>query len=182
MMTAFLNEYEKTLKKAGFVYTAPECSDYYAWFRNHISRAMKKRMISFEDMEERFADKLELLLRSPQAFAEFLKNEKSRFREYMENLIFEEEAQVIIFGAGHWGYEALKLLREKENCMVQAFTDNDAGKQGIAVEGVEVLGPRQALCRFPEAVILIANEKYYPKIRAQIERESEGRRILCPFE
>lgn len=182
MMTAFLNEYEKTLKKTGFAYASSECSDHYAWFADHISEAMKERIISFEDMERKYAEKLELLLHSPRAFAEFLKSEKNRFSEYMENLVFEEPAQVIIFGAGHWGYEALKLLREKENCQVQAFADNDPGKQGIAVEGVNVFSLKQALRRFPAAVILIANEKYYPEIRVQIEKEGEGCRILCPFE
>lgn len=181
MMTAFLNEYEKNLKKKGFVGESPEDMAYYAWFADHISQAMSEQIVSFKDMEERYADKLELLLRSPRAFAEFLKSEKNRFNEYMENLVFEEPTQVIIFGAGHWGYEALKLLREKENCQVQAFTDNDEGKQGIVVEGVTILSLKQAVGRFPTAVVLIANEKYYTEIRVQIEKESEGCRILCPF-
>lgn len=182
MMTAFLNEYEKTLKKTGFAFESPECSDYYTWFRDHISQAIEGHMISPEDMERKYADKLDLLLKSPRAFAEFLKSQKNRFREYVENLAFADEKQIIIFGAGHWGYEALKLLREKKYCHVQAFVDNDCEKQGMVIENMKVYSLEQAVCEFPAAVIFIANEKYYSEIRIQIEKESKGRTILCPFE
>lgn len=182
MMTAFLNEYEKTLKKADFQYESPECSNYYVWFADNISQAIKEHIVSFEDMEEEYADKLKLLLNSPRAFAEFSGSEKNRFREYVENLCFERPVQIIIFGAGHWGYEALKLLREKDNCQIQAFADNDEEKQGIFVENVRVCSLGEAVCKYPTAVIFIANEKYYSQIRAQIEQESKGHMILCPFD
>lgn len=182
MMTAFLNEYEKTLKKVDFKYEMSECSDYYVWFADNISWAIEKRIITPEDMEKKYADKFELLLRSPHAFAEFLKSEKNRFIEYVENMIFERQTQLVIFGAGHWGYEALKLLREKSNCQVQAFIDNDDEKQGMLIEGVEVYSLEQAVCKFSTAVIFVANEKYYPEMRRQIEKESKGCTVLCPFE
>ena len=50
------------------------------------------------------------------------------------------------------------------------------------MEGVRVYSWKQAESKFPSAVVLIANEKYYPEIRMQIEKESKGRTILCPFE
>ena len=123
-----------------------------------------------------------MLLNSPGRFAEYLKSEKNQFRAYMENLTFSCPAQVIIFGAGHWGYEALKLLREKENCQIQAFVDNDEEKQGLVVENVKVYSLNQALCEFPKAIILIANETYYLEIKMQIEKERKGCAVLCPFE
>ena len=182
MMTAFLNEYEKTLKKIDFDFALPECSDYYTWFADNISQAIEGNIITLEDMEKKYADKFELLLKNPQAFAEFLKSGKNKFREYVEDLSFGREMQIIIFGAGHWGYEALKLLREKKNCNVQAFIDNDDEKQGMVIEGVKVYSLKQILCKFPTAVIFIANEKYHPEIRMQIEKESKGYTVLCPFE
>ena len=182
MMTAFLNEYEKTLKKVRFEFELPECSNYYTWFADHIWQAMKEGIVSFGDMEEKYGDKLKLLLNSPGRFAEYLKSEKNQFRAYMENLTFSCPAQVIIFGAGHWGYEALKLLREKENCQIQAFVDNDEEKQGLVVENVKVYSLNQALCEFPKAIILIANETYYLEIKMQIEKERKGCAVLCPFE
>lgn len=182
MMSAFMNEYEKTLKKVNFEFESPECSCYYAWFADIISRAIKNRIISFEDMEKKYADKLELLLKSPFAFAKSLKDEKNKFREYIEDLSFDRQMQIVIFGAGHWGYEALKLLREKNNCHVQGFVDNDSEKQGMIIEGVQVYSLKQIVCSFPRAVIFIANEKYYSEIRIQIEKESKGHVVLCPFE
>lgn len=182
MMTAFLNEYEKTLKKTGFACETPECSDYYSWFADHISWAMRKGLIAVRDIDRKYTYKFELLLRNPQTFAEFLKSDRNRFEEYVENLVFEQPVQIMIFGAGYWGYEALKMLREKKNCQIQAFIDNDEEKQGIAVDKVEIHSLKQALCKFPTAAILIANEKYYPEIREQIEKESDGHRIWCPFE
>lgn len=182
MMTAFLNEYEKTLKKVGFKFESPECSNYYTWFSESILRAIEEHIISLEDMDKKYADKFELLLRSPRAFADFLKSQKNRFREYVENLDFADETQIIIFGAGYWGYEALKLLRKKKNCHVQAFVDNDCEKQGRVIENVKVYSLKQAVYEFPTAVIFIANEKYHPGIRMQIEKESKGRTVLCPFE
>lgn len=182
MMTAFLNEYEKTLKKMNFEFESPECSSYYAWFVNNISQAIEKQVVSPEDMEKKYADKFVLLLKSPCEYAEFLKSEKNKFREYMEKLIFPLRTQILIFGAGHWGYEALKLLKDKRNCHVQAFVDNDDEKQGMIIEDMKVYSLEQAVCKFPTAVIFIANEKYYPEMRIQIEKESKGRVILCPFE
>lgn len=182
MMIAFLNEYEKTLKKVGFEFESPECSDYYTWFTESVSRALEEHIVFFEDMDKKYADKFEQLLRSPRAFAELLKSGKNRFREYVENLTFDNETQIIIFGAGHWGYEALKLLREEKNCHVCAFVDNDCEKQGMVIENVKVYSLKQAVCAFPIAVIFIANEKYHPEIRIQIGKESKGSTILCPFE
>lgn len=182
MMIAFLNEYEKTLKKVGFDFESPECSNYYTWFADKIAQAMKERIISFEDLEKTYADKLEFLLSSPGAFAEYLRNGKDKLSEYVGNLTFERQTQIIIFGAGHWGYEALKLLREKRNCHVQAFIDNDCEKQGMHIECVRVYSLKQALCEFPTAIIFIANEKYYSEIWTQIKKESKGCTVLCPFE
>ncbi len=182
MMTAFLNEYEKTLKKVGYQAESPECSRYYTWFADHIWQAMEDGTVSLADMENQYADKLELLLNSPYRFAEFLKSEKNRLREYINNMTFSQPVRIMIFGAGHWGYEALNILREKDNCQIQAFIDNDEEKQGIIVESVKVYSLKQALCKFPAAIILIANETYYREIKIQIEQENKGRTVLCPFE
>lgn len=182
MMTAFFNEYEKTLKKTGFAFESPACSNYYFWFIDKITQAIKEHFISTEDMEKKYWEKFKLLLKSPSAFAEFLKSEKSRCRVYADNLNFDYPTQILIFGAGHWGYETLKLMREKKNCQIQAFIDNDEGKQGMLVENLKICSLKEALCQFPDAFLFIANEKYYPEIRMQIEKEGQGHKILCPFE
>ena len=76
MMTAFFNEYEKTLKKTGFVFESPACSNYYSWFIDKITQAIREYFISTEDMEKKYLEKFKLLLKSPSAFAEFLKMRK----------------------------------------------------------------------------------------------------------
>lgn len=73
-------------------------------------------------------------------------------------------------------------MREKKNCQIQAFIDNDEGKQGMLVENLKICSLKEALCQFPDAFLFIANEKYYPEIRMQIEKEGQGHKILCPFE
>lgn len=182
MMTAFLNEYEKTLRKLNYNFQLPECQDYYVWFVKNISEAINKKVVSFCDFEKKFADKLELLLKNPCMFAEFSKSEKNRFIEYISDLYFEKHTPLVIFGAGHWGYEAKKLLFEKKNCEILAYVDNDVEKQDIIVDGIRVYSLKKAISIFPTATILIANEKYYSEIRTQIEHEDRRMAIMSPFE
>ena len=52
----------------------------------------------------------------------------------------------------------------------------------MLVENLKICSLKEALCQFPDAFLFIANEKYYPEIRMQIEKEGQGHKILCPFE
>lgn len=182
MMTAFLNEYEKTLKKLNYNFQLPECQDYYGWFVKNISEAIDKEMVSFCDFEKKIEEKLRLLLSDPERFTELSKSDKNKFMEYVTDLAFDECTPIIIFGAGHWGYEAKKILNNKSNCKILAFVDNDTEKQNIIIDGIRVYSLKKAVSQFSTATILIANEKYYSEIRSQIENEDNRIAIICPFE
>ena len=70
----------------------------------------------------------------------------------------EREEQIIIYGAGKVGRHALEALgkagwREKVVC----FCDSNRDMCGKDVEGIPVLGVKEACARYPQGVCLVAS-------------------------
>ncbi|HJZ97203.1 MAG TPA: FkbM family methyltransferase [Candidatus Solibacter sp.] len=62
---------------------------------------------------------------------------------------------VLILGTGHLGQWALAALRQA-GIQMPAFCDNNSRLWGSLVEGIPVMGPEEALKRFPGAAVVVA--------------------------
>jgi FkbM family methyltransferase len=60
----------------------------------------------------------------------------------------------VLFGAGHFGRETLKLLRANGIEPV-AFSDNDTEKWGTTIDGLDVESPVAAACRYDHATFVV---------------------------
>lgn len=76
---------------------------------------------------------------------------------------------IIVFGAGYMGAQAVNLLG-KDN--ISFFIDNDINKQNKKYMGFDVLSLEQAVCDIKESSIVIAiSDKYVHEIKEQLERK-----------
>ena len=90
------------------------------------------------------------------------------------------EYPVIIFGGGHYGYEACKWL-ESHAYAVEAYIDNNRELWGTTIDGIIVEAPSQMTERFREAKYVIANEKYSGEMREQLMGMGVAETDLCIY-
>ena len=172
MAIAFCGEYKRTLIRANYNFGTQECSNYYKWFREKIQYALSHRIIIMENFSVSMQDELLLLIHEEEAFAHNLEKSEKMIENRWENVFSKSQGKkVVVFGAGHWGREALKHF-DKKNALnnIMAFADNDIGKNGKNVAGIHIYSVYECTHMYPYAVYLIANLKYHEEINKQLEK------------
>ncbi len=80
-------------------------------------------------------------------------------------------SNIVIFGAGNFSKHLLKMLRlEGLDEAIRCFCDNDVMKEGLYIDGLEILLPSNAYERYPEACFLISANNYENEIFRQLSR------------
>lgn len=129
---------------------------------------------------------LDVLLASKEEFERKLTGQKQDMEEKQRALFrkVSDYPHCIIFSAGSHGSNLQVMLKQKFHMDIRAFCDNDAHKQGTAINHVKVLSLREAEREFPGAVYLIANKKYGRQIRDQLSEMGIGgdRIVGCKVE
>lgn len=183
MAGRFCCEYERILEKVNFDHNSAECAAYYPWFREEIEDALSRGIISKADFEEKYFDRLMLLLKSPEEFSSMLKKENNERKKRFESLDLKEEKPIVIFGSGFWGCEVLKFLDKTDRKKPVAFADNAKEKAGTSVADIPVYGLAECLKLFPEAYYIIANEKYSHEMKKQYYNEGGTKEnLVCLFD
>ncbi len=183
MMIAFLNEYGKTVKKAGYDINVPECKEHFQWFATVLKNAIEKGEVSYIDIGEKYGLRVKELIDNPKGFVKKLKNEDDKKKLFLSNIGLGKGNEIVIFGAGFWGNNVLAKLKEIDRANVVFFADNDKNKHGMKIEGVEVVGLEKCIKEYPEAVYIVANEKYFEEIKAQIfSKGIDRKKVFCPFD
>ena len=74
---------------------------------------------------------------------------------------------IVTFGSGVYGKRADKLLQSfGKNAIV--FTDNNTILWGKEVHGKSVIEPKECFENYPDAMYIIANQKYWYDITLQL--------------
>lgn len=139
-------------------------SIYYAWFRQQLSEAIEKGMADRAVFQPKVWQKLEDLLVSETYYIEKCKAHKKKI---WDTLGEPGEYLIVIFGGGHYGYEACKWL---ESCAytVGAYIDNNRELWGTRIDNIIVESPSQVKEWSAKIKYVIANEKYSSEMKKQL--------------
>lgn len=167
MAVSFCGEYRKTLIKTGYDCNAGECCEYYNWFKEKIQYALNENIIAITDFREDLQKTLKDILEDNKKYSETLKCQNSVLNR-IEQLVKKDN--VVIFGAGNWGLEVLKMFDRNDKLQnVMAFADNDTKKTGQSIAGIRIYSINKSMEMFPNAVYIVANEKYSNEIVNQLK-------------
>lgn len=112
-------------------------------------------------------------------FIMLLNKMKKRFKDYAEveyvfwhshidALQLKENDEVLIFGCGMWGKALYKELNNHKNVIIRGFCDNNKTLQGAKIEEIFVYSPDEGMKKYPNAVYIIAINKYSDNVRKQL--------------
>lgn len=139
-------------------------SEYYTWFQQRLKDACTRNSIDRSLFRMDVWKKLEDLLVSE---SYYLEKCKAHMQKILAILGEADKYPVVIFGCGHYGYEACKWL-QKHSYSVVAFIDNNRLLWGTRVRELIVLSPEQAIRQYPISKYLIANEMHAEAMRRQL--------------
>lgn len=152
-------------------------SEYYAWFQQRLKDALQNNLVDREVFHPETWKKLEMLLVSEAYYIEMCKAHKQKLRDTVGR---PGEYPVIIFGSGHYGYQACIWL-EEQGYNIASFTDNNQALWGTKVNDIAVNSPEQVKARFDTAKYLIANEKHSAKMKEQLITMGVAEKDICIY-
>lgn len=82
--------------------------------------------------------------------------------------ILKEPEKLVLFGAGRYGEIILSFLEQEGIQTAQCFCDNDVQALGRYICGLEVISPKDALRRYPNACFVITPKDYENEILRQL--------------
>lgn len=111
-------------------------------------------------------------------FINELRNFQHGFFEYVEERCYimrlllmlysaEDGAPCVIWGAGHYGAQALPILLTK-GAEVKAVVDNDSSRWEEQMENVPILSPKEAVKRYKTASFFIVAKNHEEEIREEL--------------
>lgn len=139
-------------------------SEYYAWFQQRLKDALQNNLVDREVFHPKTWEKLEMLLVSEAYYIEMCKAYKQKIRDTVGG---PGEYPVIIFGSGHYGYQACLWL-EEQGYNIASFTDNNKALWGTKVNDIAVNSLEQIKAQYDTAKYLIANEKHSSEMKEQL--------------
>ncbi len=157
--------------------TDRERTEYYAWFQEELSNAMKNGIINSENIRPEIWNKLNLLLESEERYMEKAGGHASDIRK---KIGAPGEFPVIIWGCGYYGYGAYKWLK-KQGYGIRAFMDNNKELWGKTVNGIVVEPPDSIVTLDEGAKYLVANERYAEEIRGQLQGMGVPDNDICIY-
>lgn len=168
------------------------------WFYDLLDEEYKNDYIAilYEDLHEemlaedyqenkvtikRRREVLESAKRSFSEFSALMERNNGRLREMEKK--FDQirlNDEIIIFGSGNVGKLVFQYMYYSGNNVV-AYIDNNERSWGEKLEDIVVLSPEKATDMYPNAIYIIANEKHYEEMDAQLKGLciSKKKIIIC---
>lgn len=163
---SFVGEYKKSLLLHDELNDLNTSS--YQWFRDILIWADKSGYIADGFYTKEVGSEIRILMESEEVFREAIKNRirkiKDRDSKISQTL---QRQQVIVFGCGKYGKEALLLL-DRMHISPVAFCDNNSKLWKTDVAGVPVLSLSQCLEKYENAYYLVAMKQNYNEIIRQL--------------
>lgn len=154
-----------------------EKSAYYGWFSQRLKEALEHNMADRGVFHPEAWKKLEMLLVSEDYYTGQCKSRKKKIKDTLGE---PGGHPVIIFGSGHYGHEACKWLEER-GYSAACFTDNNQTLWGTKVNNREVMPPKKAREQFGMAKYVIANEKHWAEMKAQLLNMGVSENDICMY-
>lgn len=152
-------------------------------FRSIIAGDRERGLLRQEEMETEQWIEMRLFTEKPEVYEEYVAvKAKARcdvYRKFVARMA--GKGQIVVFGTGKAAKFALCLMRMNRLDNIAAFCDNDREKWGGTYKGYEVLPPREAVRRYPQAHYLIANRTCPEVIAGQLEDSGIGRENISVY-
>lgn len=101
-------------------------------------------------------------------YKDYFEAEYEFWRDRIEALQLADQEKVLIFGCGKWGKALHKEFNKHKNIIIKGFCDNNKALQGRMMENLPVYSPEEGMKRYPDAVYVIAVNKYSGDINKQL--------------
>lgn len=152
-------------------------SVYYTWFMQQLNDAIENNLVDRLAFQPKVWQKLEDLLVSEAYYIEKCKAHKKKIWDTVGK---PGQYMVVIFGCGHYGYEACKWL-ESHAYTVEAYIDNNRELWGTTIDGIIVEAVSRVTERLGKAKYVIANEKYSVEMKEQLLSMGVAEADLCIY-
>ncbi len=99
------------------------------------------------------------------------KLEPGRFVSVYHSSILErirKRSAIVLFGAGRYGKMIWNEFKKDNIKSVKCFCDNNKNNIGITIEGHQVLQPKEAFQKYPDAIFVITVINFPVEITAQL--------------
>ncbi len=107
--------------------------------------------------------------------------EKNFLRKTINILNKTENKDIVMFGAGAIGRRVFNILLQHENT-IRAVCDNSLQLQGTFLKDFEIMPVQETVRRYPNAMFLVLNRKYYVEMRCQLLAEGIRDENIIIFE
>lgn len=151
-------------------------SEYYAWFCQRLNEAVDRGMVDSNLFRPEVWEKLEALLISEIYYLEKCRAHKKKITDIIGE---PGEYSIIIFGCGHYGYEACKWL-ESQMYRIACFIDNNQALWGTMINDIAVESP-QEIAQSSTAKYLIANEMHSAEMKEQLLDRGITEKDICIY-
>lgn len=136
----------------------------FYWFRDKLKEAIELGIINENTTDAFVWSRVNML---PNTMEEVYEKKIMKTESIKDIFGPVENAEVIIFGCGNYGYWARKWIREN-NYILKAYSDNDEKLWGTQIDDIPVISPKEIDKSNTKLKILIANANYYEEIRKQL--------------
>ncbi len=139
---------------------ARERKEIYQWFIEEIKKGKDKGYIDEDTPLQGHIDRLDRLMKSEEVY--FQKYSAKKYLNYIK-----DKEEFAIFGCGDFGFKTYNSLR-KQDKKICCFFDNNSELWGKKINGVEIKSPDESISIPSKVNIIISNEAYHDKIKAQL--------------
>lgn len=101
-------------------------------------------------------------------YKDYFEVEFDFWRDRIEALQLADQEKVLIFGCGMWGKSLYKEFNKHKKVKIKGFCDNNKALQGLTIENLPVYSPEEGIKRYPDAVYVIAIDKYSENVNKQL--------------
>lgn len=157
--------------------SAVKQSEYYAWFQQRLREALEHDMLDNSVFQHGVWKKLQDILVSETYYLEKCRAHKNKIRDILGQ---PGEYTIVIFGCGHYGYEACKWL-EGQAYKIAYFIDNNRALWGTKVHNIAVEQPEKIKAKYDMAKYLVANEMHAAEIKEQLLGMGVAERDICIY-
>lgn len=150
---------------------------YYEWFRHQLKAALDHGLVERTLFRPEVWEKLEDLLVSEAYYLEKCRAHKKKITDIIGE---PGEYMVIIFGSGHYGYEACKWLKKQEY-HVAYFIDNNRELWGTEINDTAVVSPQEIKTKAGAKKYLVANEMHSAVMKQQLQSMGVPEKDICIY-
>lgn len=105
--------------------------------------------------------------------------ERKRILDYLSAIRAEDE--IVLFGTGIRGNAVYVFLMNNGIDSIKAFCDNDTGKQGKSLYGVDIMSPDGAVSAYPNAKYIITSPSLEKPMRQQLAELGIDQSRICLY-